>query len=104
MIGPQNPDPSTLTKQQPFLFLITLAAFSKLAGSLWMYCSSHLYYLRPAIHQPPAQSLTASAAQALGRTHADQLIKNHLVENTNKAVSLWLALGIGVRGDRGGVE
>ena len=69
-----------------------------------MYCSSHLHYLRPAIHQPSAQSLTASAAQALGRTHADQLIKNHLVENTNKAVSLWLALGIGVRGDRGGVE
>lgn len=67
------------------------------------YCSSHLLYLPPAIHQPSAQSLPASAAPALGRTHADQLIKNHLVENTNKAVSLWLALGIGVGGSRGGV-
>lgn len=47
---------------------------------------------------PSAQSHTASAAPALGRTHADQLIKNHLVENTNKAVSLWLALGSGVGG------
>lgn len=64
------------------------------------YCSSHLHYLPPAIQQPSAQSLTASAAPALGRTHADQLIKNHLVKNTNKAVSLWLALGIGVRGEQ----
>lgn len=49
---------------------------------------AHLHYLNLAIHQPSAKSLTASAALALGRTHADQLMKNHLVENTNKAVSL----------------
>lgn len=60
--------------------------------------SSHFHCHQPANHQPSAQSLIASAASAHGRTHADQLIKNHLVENTNKAVSLWLALGIGVMG------
>lgn len=71
-------------------------------NSVFRISSSHLHYLQPAIHQPSAQSLTDSAAPALGRTHADQLIKNHLVENTNKAVSLWLALGIGVGVGGGG--
>ena len=86
----------------------TSTASSELAGLPWtsVCSSSNFHYYQLANQQLSAQSPTASAALALGTTHADQLIKNHLVENTNKAVSLWLALGIGEMGvaEEGGIE
>lgn len=43
--------------------------------------------------QPTTQCLPSSAGPAHGRTHGEQLIKNHLVKSTNKAVSFWHAHG-----------
>lgn len=71
--------------EQMFFYIYTV--FSELASLLW----THSTALLTSSISSPQLTLSASAALALGRTHADQLIKNHLVENTNKAVSLWLA-------------
>lgn len=57
-------------------------------------CSS--FSLLQRIHQPAARCLIASVAPAPGRIHADQLIKNHLVRSTNKAVAPGFAHGMNV--------